>query len=611
MITNITIKNIKGFDGTGRSIPVEINPRKVNLLIAPNGFGKSSIAAAFDSLKPHSLDVDKDLKYHRDEALQASLSMTIDGTVYTADASKNDIDTVLRPYVIKSNTAVHTTQRNLTKYTTVSGYLDIDDIVIYDNIPKDIKPKTTFTAVKNEFGKNSKVLTNYTSHLQDDNFYLGWAKCFDSFESFRTTKGRKSLIAAALAELNAKSGTAEQIRQQITDNIFDAIETEPCYVNFKAAMEYLTKDLSRCETFFLFFQMFQVWDKEKDAVRAAFTRATYNRKKARFDFDLHLLDSTWKEIHTEEVRNGEKTALVVKYPRAGEISNGQRDVLTFVTELIKFRLTFKKGRKYLLLIDEVFDYLDDANTIAAQYYLSNMIDMDRGNVYVAMLTHLNPFTFRNYMFSKSLMNVQYLYKNVPLASDKMKTFIAYREELLQKGDKRTAQEETLYNKMSSYLFHYNPSIINVQPELAALNKNNMVASWGRSEVLKQHLTDNVNLYLQGNKQYDPYAVAMALRLRVEKLVYEMLGDENQKKEYLDTHMTRKKFQKIEDWGYSLPNVFNLVSAIHNDADHISLDSMNLTFNANGVVYKLENSVIQHLVGKLFNYIGQTLTPDVI
>jgi AAA15 family ATPase/GTPase len=52
MITNITIKNNKGFGDPPTSLDVEIKSDKIDLLIAPNGFGKSSLAVAFDSIKP-------------------------------------------------------------------------------------------------------------------------------------------------------------------------------------------------------------------------------------------------------------------------------------------------------------------------------------------------------------------------------------------------------------------------------------------------------------------------------------------------------------------------------------------------------------------------------
>lgn len=59
MITNIKIENIKGFGTTDNSFDLEIKPQKVNILVAPNGFGKSSITAAFNSLAKGKIKVEE------------------------------------------------------------------------------------------------------------------------------------------------------------------------------------------------------------------------------------------------------------------------------------------------------------------------------------------------------------------------------------------------------------------------------------------------------------------------------------------------------------------------------------------------------------------------
>ncbi|WP_420553917.1 hypothetical protein [Neptuniibacter marinus] len=48
-IKKLIIENIKGF--SSQSFELNIIPNKPSLLVAPNGFGKSSLAAAFLSLK--------------------------------------------------------------------------------------------------------------------------------------------------------------------------------------------------------------------------------------------------------------------------------------------------------------------------------------------------------------------------------------------------------------------------------------------------------------------------------------------------------------------------------------------------------------------------------
>ena len=49
VINSITIENVKGIERL--EIKQAIQPNRPNILVAPNGFGKSSIAIAFNSLK--------------------------------------------------------------------------------------------------------------------------------------------------------------------------------------------------------------------------------------------------------------------------------------------------------------------------------------------------------------------------------------------------------------------------------------------------------------------------------------------------------------------------------------------------------------------------------
>lgn len=53
MINKIRIENVKGYDVQGKDLNVNLDPTKINLCVAPNGFGKSSLATAFESLKNH------------------------------------------------------------------------------------------------------------------------------------------------------------------------------------------------------------------------------------------------------------------------------------------------------------------------------------------------------------------------------------------------------------------------------------------------------------------------------------------------------------------------------------------------------------------------------
>ena len=159
VITNISIENIKGYGSPAVTLPLELKTNRINLIFAPNGTGKSSMAAAFRSLEGRTLKVEKENKFHKDESLQSKLSVQLDGTTFEADASKNTISPNLSCHVINCATAVHTTQRNMGLFTNVSGYIDIQDIVIEPVVP----PTSTgysITQIKSEFGATGKVLEN-------------------------------------------------------------------------------------------------------------------------------------------------------------------------------------------------------------------------------------------------------------------------------------------------------------------------------------------------------------------------------------------------------------------------------------------------------------------
>lgn len=166
MIKNITIQNIKGYGNPPTTLDVELKTNRVNLLFAPNGSGKSSLAAAFLSLKSKKLEVAKENKYYNNDMLQSSLSLDIDGVTYTADSTKDEISPILKCNVIKIGTEVHTTQHNMGNFTAVSGYLDIADIVV-DRVFPSVTTGYGVTTIRNRFGANKKILANLDAEMEN------------------------------------------------------------------------------------------------------------------------------------------------------------------------------------------------------------------------------------------------------------------------------------------------------------------------------------------------------------------------------------------------------------------------------------------------------------
>ena len=153
MIKDITIQNIKGYGYPPVTLDVELKTNRVNILFAPNGTGKSSLAAAFSSLKRGTLSVDKNLKFHKDETLSSSLSLELNDVVYTADSTKNEISPVLSCWVIKSGIDSEATLHNMGKFATAISYIDITDIEI-GKVIKLVSTGYSINAIKRNFGKN-------------------------------------------------------------------------------------------------------------------------------------------------------------------------------------------------------------------------------------------------------------------------------------------------------------------------------------------------------------------------------------------------------------------------------------------------------------------------
>lgn len=605
IITNISIKNIKGFGDPATSIDLELKSNRVNIVYAPNGTGKSSIATAFKSLNRGALELDKENMHHKDDALLPELSIILDGHTYSADRTSNSINGVLEPYVINSGIVVSTTQQNIGgRYTKVNGYLDIENIVVVNNIPPVVIPRYRVTDIRADFGMNGKILINREILFKNPNFWKACEKIGQKLDFFPNANCRKELVNTIKANIQTLDGTVNYIKSNVDNNWFTPLEVNPVFCEIMHEFIPFTEGMSELERFDLFYQILYFWGSSKQDIKKANKRTAYEEMKSRFNVNLDLLDKTWKNIQCVETDN----KLIVQFPHADEISNGQRDILTLIVELLKFKSLIQDNKKYILIIDEVFDYLDDANTIAAQYFLSKFLEISRDNLFLCMFTHLNPFSFRNYIFSDKKVNYVYLRTTEPIATNAMKAFIAFREGL----DKNDAGQADLYNKLSHDLFHYNPISVDYSNQIATYKENaNLKQSWGKTGILHNILIGEVNKYLAGSNNYDPYAVAMALRLRVEKMVYDKLETQEQKDAFVNEKMTKNKFKFAEENAVVIPDTLNMINAIHNEADHLKYDAENHRYLEKAMVYKLQNNVIRSIIIQIFGWKGVALTTDTI
>ena len=587
-ISNITIKNIKGFSDRDNSIDVDIKSGKINILVAPNGYGKSSITAAFKSLTKTKIKVEKEDIYKENERLKSSLSITEDDNIYTADQNKNDLANHFKVAVVNSRLVAKATGRNMGVFHSVQGHLGINDFEIKHKIPTNCGISYSIKNIRITFGTNGKVLPNISSLLEKNAFLSQLDDIYSDLDMQSTTR-RQNNINEIIQIINGLHGPVRHIINDFNVRSLDRVKQDSSYNNVVKLIKEYIDDTTELELFLYFYQIQLIYLSQKDTVKAKVKRAKYELFRQAFDKNLEIIGKTWKDIHTME----HKGSLVIKMPNATNISYGQRDVLTLSIELLKIKSEIKEDCKLILIIDEVFDYLDPVNMTIVQYYFSQLVNefKDTCTLYPIIMTHLSPAFFNNYTFSPKRMNIVYLQKDYIQPNANVKKLLAKRG------------EETIKDDVSKFLLHYNEKEINQRNNFRQLR---LPETWGEGTTFLKHLINEMNKYLKKDVVYDPYSVCIALRIKIEKIVYEQLPTNEQKEEFIQTHMTKEKLEFAESILGELPDTYFILGIIYNDAGHLKDEN-----SVKPIVYRLNNIIIQDMISEIFEYQGANLTIDSI
>lgn len=588
MITNITITNVKGFGTTDNSIDVEIKEGKINLLIAPNGFGKSSISAAFNSLNENRMVVEKEDVHNGDKYLESSLSLVLDGTTYTADKDKNEIEAVIDSFVIKNRLISTASPQKFKGKLIANAKMEVKPIVIRTSFPEKCKLEYKYAEVAKAFGKNGrKVLVDLSSFLDSNNFADEFYKSYGLIENLDKGENKKN-YKAIVNQINTIKGSRDKLVSSVNQAILDLLIKNVVFIKLVDQLDNFNPDKTDLGKFGFFFQLLYLWLHKKENLKKMRARRDFEKTKSKFKNLLNSCDTTDGRVQLEEI----KGQLVIKFPKGSSISNGQRDIITFIAQLMLFKSRMSTDKPSLLVIDEVFDYLDDANVVAAQYFLSTLLEQHKDKLYVVLLSHLGPEKFRCYALKKYLWTCC-IKPVVAKSSESMKEYIRFRQSV-----KQTNQQA--YDDLSHYYFHYAPDTETKDFTAYHHTKANLKRDWFKNLNLHKYLIEQLNKYLSNGNDYDPYAVCFALRLACEKNIFVQLSDA-QKKDFLNTKMTRGKLQWAENEGVNIPFTYYLLGIIYNDADHLRDDEKD-----RDCVYKLDNLAIRQMVRAMFDSIPVTI-----
>lgn len=573
-IKKIRIENVKGI--SSQEFDLDIIPNKPSLLVAPNGFGKSSFATAFSSLNAARLKLPTESFHRGAEGNKPRLVITVETAgateVLVADENSNQISAKFDIHVLSSRLRAKATKRNMGGFTSVSASLEIDQVVLVDRIPQKVRFGYGLAEFRKAFGKNGKILKSIDSVLDEHNMADRLLLLEPEIKKLSGVRNQKALNDA-VEKINTQTGTTEQIINWSSAHVEADLESIlPIRLVADALINFNESLPTRLDKLLGAFQLFQLHAKDRNQFINACRYSSYLAEKSSHESIIRSFDTTWKDIKPKE----HKGKLVVDFPLAVDISNGQRDSLSFAAWLQKVSAA-PASRDCIIIIDEVFDYLDDANLVAVQYYISNLIKEKKsisGRVYPLILTHLNPLYFKNFTFKDQ--KVYFLKKYQPSINENFKRLILKRSDLSIKPG------------VDRHHLHYDPAAINLRNEFKALG---LKETWGESEIFHVHLESEWKKYLRSQDDYDPFAICCHARVKIEERVYMKLPDAGAKSNFLNTNGTRNKLELAEASGVSVDDAMYLLGVIYNEGLHIRehID------NSSPIVAKLENLTIRKML----------------
>lgn len=581
-ILEITIENVKGIQSL--KITDRILKNRPNILVACNGFGKTSIATAFKhATNQTSIKLPDEARHQHDDAKAAKIDLEVDENgvkkklSVTEVAHSNDIRKHFDIHVIGDMRRIKASAKNMGKFSSASAKQIIDPIVICDK-PKDADNPYKITDAKRTFGKHSSLLLNLNDSIfASPQFLMRSTELMQALEPLLKPLQWKKIEAIQTKIANHTGSDPDAIDVVKAD--IQQLFTEP---HFQLAEQIITdtSGLDQNAVFLTLWQIALLSLTNQAQLQGHLECLRYKEIKKSLKSHVADLNTSWKAATVKESSG----KLVVEVPDPSHISNGQRDILLLVAmfHVAKHQLT--KG-KAILIIDEVFDYLDDANLTVAQFYITELIEdykRQGRSIYPIILTHLNPAFFKNYVFSNQ--NVIYLNKNQAFDSiDAMKKLIAARQ------DKGVG--DTTKDNISKHLVHYHVDTFDFSADLAAISGTR--SSWGKSGKFQEFLKEEFEKY-QSSQAYDPLAICAITRRSVEALAYRQVQHLTEARDFFEVHITSPKLDWAAKRGANIPEAHYLLRVIFDDGLHWNLGRDNTI----PIVAKLGNPIIKKLIVEL-------------
>ncbi len=573
-IKSIYIENVRGLGNC--NIELNMIPNKPSILVAPNGSGKTSFALAFQWLNRLRMKLDADDAYMGNKTNKPSMTIkTIEPDMtLVANATKNEIIREFGIYVINSSLKTVMPGR-VAGFAMGKAHISVPELVLIDDVPDKKQVKDDFEAVYLPEGSPVGYYPVINALLADNEFIASL-----NVASLKCTTRSIGVLTDFIRRSKNYKGTIAERYARIQADDYNLIVAIPAIAYAMKQCKRKTPDDSELKLMLRAVRLITLYYRKKDDFAARVAYARY-KEQEQFYHDLFvMLKKTWNNIIPR--KEGNKFSL--RIPDAQRISNGERDIMVFMANLCRAKSRFTK-KNNILIIDEVFDYLDDANLMAVQFYITDLIKVlhdEEKNIFPIILSHLNPDYYGQHYSFKDLKVYYLCALPHPHVSDNMIKLLRKRKEL-SKAVGSGGEED-----ISKYMLHFHSDY--TKDMIAFVG--GCPTRWADINAFKRDCMTQLDNYLD-NGTYDPLAVCVALREMIESIMYGKLLTFEQKEEFLKKHGTLAKLRYAEEQGKVVPELYYLLGNIYNDPMHV--DDKNNKLITQTLYSRMENNTVRNMI----------------
>lgn len=594
LIRRIKIENIKG-KSRFELFFADFTANHPNIIVAPNGYGKSTLATALKAAEHGKMKLDIQDIYQQNRNNHPTLEIELSGDnvgLFRASDTQNTISSSISLGVINSPLYAKSITRSYGSGRVSSADLRIEDIIVCKSVPPRASISYSYAEIKSSFSGVGKLFLNISELLSN---YHNIELIFNIREILNKCIAQER-IQHSFDEFLRRcptNGTVEEIKSQIS---LDEITTLQNNSNISILFDCINKMANLppkwhpIDVIFTAIQLCKVIGShysngEKDIIKKVHTYLEYKTIRETIDKRLEDFNTTGRVIKTRE----DHGKLIVTFDRADSLSNGERDILSFVVNIEKFEFLFKKTIG-ILVIDEVFDYLDGSNMLAVQYYLTELIKRckAKGKVFFPLIfTHLDPAVFSNYYFQKKKVHYISASGQIDMTADIVKMLRVRESNALAAEEKE---------EIEKYYLHYTGENHTLSSELA----NKIDPNFSDSNAsFRAKLYDEVTGKYLNQSTYNPVMVIAGLRIKIEEIIYHQLNSED-RLSYIEQHKVINKLNFAIERGINIPELYFLLQPLYNDGLHLGGSEEAVRSKIRSSYLKTDNLHIRKMIEKIFS-----------